>query len=229
MTNVNWERWARAGGIVFVVLFVVGYMIVGNSPKIGEVDKITSFYQGDRGRVLTGITIVLFSYVIVLWFIGAIANVLREAGEGRLAATTIALGATFLGMQAMILAIVAGLAQSIAAGTDPGVSNALNTLTWDIDVASAFLLAGLIAVVSLGLNRARILADWHCYFGIAAALLLLLRGTNWATDGFWAPDGGYVYVAMVAALGWILATSVLLYMQASATARAPETVAARPT
>lgn len=225
MTNVNWERWARAGGIAFVVLFVAGFAIVGNSPKIGETDKITSFYSGDRGRVLTGITIIFFAYAIFLWFIGAVANVLREAGEGRLAATVIALGATFLGMQAMLLAIVAGLAQSIAAAGDSGVSNALNTLTWNIDVASAFLLAGLITAVSVGLSRARVLPEWFTSFGLLAAVLILLRGTNWATDGLWAPDGAYQYVAMISALAWIVLTSSLLYMRAPATARAPERAA----
>jgi len=228
MTTVNWERWARAAGIVFVVLFVIGYIVAGDFPKIGETDRITSFYQGDRGRVLTGITIILFAYAIVMWFIGAIANVLRESGEGRLAATAIALGATFLGLQTMLAAIAAGLAQSIAAGTDSGVSQALNALTWNMDVASSFLLAGLILAVSVGLNRARILADWYCYLGIAAAVLVLLRGTNWATDGFWAPDGGYQFVAILASLGWTVVTSALLYMQSPATARVPETAAARP-
>lgn len=229
MTTVNWERWARAAGIVFVVLFVVGYILVGDIPKIGEGDKVTSFYQGDRGRILTGLTLILFAYAVALWFIGTIANVLRESGEGRLAATSIALGATFLGVQTMLVAIAAGLAQSIAIGADAGVSQALNALTWNIDVASAFLLAGLVTVVSVGLNRARILPAWYGYFGLAAAVLVLLRGTNWAIDGFWAPDGGYQLVAIAAALGWTVVTSGLLYTQSPATARVPETAAARPT
>lgn len=36
MGAVNWERWARAGGVGFVVLTVIAFIVAGESPKVGD-------------------------------------------------------------------------------------------------------------------------------------------------------------------------------------------------
>jgi hypothetical protein len=226
MTSVNWERWARASGIGFVVLFIVAFIILGEPPKVNaSTDDIVSFFDGDRGRVLTSMVVFGVAFIILLWFVGAIANVLREAGEGRLSATTIAMGATFVGLQAVIGAIAGGLALNIAATGDAGVVQALNTLTGSVDLISAYPFAGLIAAATIGFTRLRLLPYWYGYVGLAAAVLVLLHGTNWATSGFWSASGGYLWITIIAGLGWTLITSVLLYTRAPATAAAPERAA----
>jgi hypothetical protein len=226
MTSVNWERWARASGIGFVVLFIVAFIILGEPPKVNaSTDDIVSFFDGDRGRVLTSMVVFGVAFIILLWFVGAIANVLREAGEGRLSATTIAMGATFVGLQAVIGAIAGGLALNIAATGDAGVVQALNTLTGSVDLISAYPFAGLIAAATIGFTRLRLLPYWYGYVGLAAAVLVLLHGTNWATSGFWSASGGYLWITIIAGLGWTLITSVLLYTRAPATAPAPERAA----
>jgi hypothetical protein len=53
-------------------------------------------------------------------------------------------------------------------------------------------------------------------------VLVLLHGTNWATSGFWSPTGGYLFITVIAGLGWTLITSVLLYTKVPVTAAAPE-------
>jgi hypothetical protein len=226
MTSVNWERWARASGIGFVVLFVVAFIILGEPPKVNaSTDDIVSFFDGDRGRVLTSMIVFGIAFILLLWFVGAIANALREAGEGRLGATTIAMGATFVGLQAIIGAIAGGLALNIAATGDAGVVQALNTLTGSVDLIAAYPFAGLIAAATIGFTRLRLLPYWYGYVGLAAAVLVLLHGTNWATSGFWSASGGYLWITIIAGLGWTLITSVLLYMHAPATAAAPERAA----
>jgi len=144
----------------------------------------------------------------------AVANALRLSGEGRLAATTIAFLAAWAGAQ---------LAVSLADTVDPEVSHALNGLGLAIDNVSAFALAGGILAASVGLARARLLPNWFLWFGLVAAVLVVLHGTNWADEGFWSPGGGYLVVVVVAGLLWTTVTSVLLF-------RAPliEDPAARP-
>ena len=209
MTGVNWERWARASGIGFVVLFIVAFITLGEPPKVNDsTDEIVSFFDGDRGRVLTSMIVFGIAFILLLWFVGAIANALREAGEGRLGATTIAMGATFVSLQAVIGAIAGGLA--------------LNTLTGSVDLIAAYPFAGLIAAATVGFTRLRLLPYWYGYVGLAAAVLVLLHGTNWATSGFWSASGGYLWITIIAGLGWTLITSVLLYTRAPATAAAPE-------
>lgn len=228
MGSMNWERWARATGIAFVVAIVAAFIVLGEQAKVSASnEEILSFY-GDRGRVMTAAVIFLAAFVLLIWFAGAIANALRESGEGRLAATTIALAATFVGAQTVTMALLAGMSLNIAAAGDAGVVQALHTLGWSIDTVATIPLAGYIAAATMGLWRAKLVPSWFGPAGFAAAVLVLLRGTNWATDGFWSPSGGYSYVMIVAGLLWVLVTSVLLYKAAPAAAAAPTRAAATP-
>ncbi len=229
MTNVNWERWARATGLGFVVLVVTAFIVLGEQPKVGSsLDEVASYYDGDRGRVLTGVIIFGIAFLMLLWFVGAIANTLRVGGEGRLAGTVMGLATAFVSIQAVGLCVAGGLALNIAGAGDEGVIQALNTLAWVPDVMSAYPLAGLIAAASIGLWRARLLPDWYGWLGIVAAVGVLLRGTNWATDGFWSPSGGYVFVTILTALFWFVTTSLLLVRRSTLLEPLPEGAAARP-
>jgi hypothetical protein len=224
MTAASWERWARGMGVVFAVLALIAFLTFGEAPKLEDrAEDVASFYRDDSGRVLTGLTIFGFSFLPLYWFVGAVANALRLSGEGRLAATTIAFLAAWAGAQFVFMASAAPLAVSIAETADPEVSQALNGLGLAIDNVSAFALAGGILAASVGLARARLLPDWFLWFGLVAAVLVVLHGTNWADEGFWSPGGGYLVVVVVAGLLWTTVTSVLLF-------RAPliEDPAARP-
>jgi hypothetical protein len=229
MTTVNWERWARATGIGFVVLFVVAFIVFGDQPKVGaSADKIVSFYDGDRSRVLTATVIFGVATLFLLWFAGAVANALREAGEGRLAATTIASAATLAGIFFMLMAVGAGLAYSVAGAGETGVVRALSDILWAFNVLASFPAAAFIAAATAGLWRTRLVPDWFGWAGLVAALIVLLGGTAWASDGFWAPDGALTLITMIVALAWILAASAILFMQAPVAGRAPERAPATP-
>src|SRR2546428_7389526 len=93
MTNVNWERWARATGIGFVVMFIAAFIVYGNPPKVNDsAQQIASFFDGHRGRVLTGDILFGVAFILLLVFIAAIASTLRESGRGGWGAGTIAGG-----------------------------------------------------------------------------------------------------------------------------------------
>ena len=128
-----------------------------------------------------------------------------------MAATSIALGASFVGAQTILQALDTTLAQAVADRGDKDVTLALHSLTWNIDVAASMLLAGYVLVVTVGLRRATITPGWHAALGVVATVLLFLRGTNWASDGFWAPNGGYLYIGIGSALVWLAVTSGLLF------------------
>jgi hypothetical protein len=224
MDKSSWERWSRGFGVLFVVVVVIAFFLFGEQPKVDDsASDIRSFYDGDRGRILASLVIFALSFVILAWFVGAVANALQIAGEARLAATAVVLVAVFIGVQFLVGTLVGGLATSIAGGSadDERLLQALNTLAWSADVLAAFPLAGVILAASAGLNRGRLLPSWHIWLGLAAAVLIVLRGTNWATDGFWAPSGDYAFISIIAGLGWTLVTSALLF-------RAPITEEAPP-
>ncbi len=215
MAGVNWERWGRASGLGVVVLFIVAFLVLGEAPKVDDsAAKIASFYDGERGSVLTAMVIYGFTLLLLLWFIGTVANLLREAGEGRPAATSIAMGATFVGLQAATIALTGTLAHSLAGEGDARVIRAVHTLNWSVDATSAFPLAGFILAASVGLWRSGILPSWFVWPGVVAAALAVLHGTNWAKSGFWSQTGGYIFVSMIAGLAWLALTSLLLFLRA---------------
>src|SRR5215218_2439769 len=129
MTSVNWERYGRATGIVFVVLYIVAFLIYGDQPKIGaSTSDIVSFYDGDRGRILTAIAIFGIAIAFFLWFVAAIASALRDAGKAGWGSATIAAGTALAALFYLLITITAGLAYSIAGSGDEGVITALSDL-----------------------------------------------------------------------------------------------------
>jgi hypothetical protein len=220
MTGFNWERWSRAAGIGFVVAYIVGFSVLGEPPKVNaQANDVVDFFDGHRSRVLTAVVIFGFAFAMLLFFIGALSHVLREAGEGWFAATTLAAGTTYVALQAGIGAVAGGLSLSIASIGDDGVVRSLNVLTGSLDVMGAFPIAFMIFVASVGLVRARVLAGWFTWFGTIAAVVVLLHGTNWSRSGFWSATGGYLWLALGAGIIWAAVTSWLLYAKAPTVAR----------
>jgi hypothetical protein len=76
-----------------------------------------------------------------------------------------------------------------------------------------------------GLWRADLISSRFFSAGVLAVVLVLLGGTTWATNGFWAPDGGYALVSRLVLVAWIVVISGFLYMQSPSAAKAPERVA----
>lgn len=217
MGAMNWERWARAAGAGFVVLTVIAFLVGGEAPTVTDsTEDLVSYYDGDRGQVLVSSLLFGLALLLFLWFAAAIANLLRESGEGRLGATVSAATTAFVAVQLALTGIGASLAYSIAGQGDSGIVKALFDLQWALDLFAAFPSAGFFLAASIGLMRIHVLPTWLGWGGVAAAVLFLLRSTNWAREGFWSPTGGYVFIVIVVALLWILATSVVLFRKAPA-------------
>jgi hypothetical protein len=53
-------------------------------------------------------------------------------------------------------------------------------------------------------------------------VLVLLGGTTWASDGFWAPDGAYALISQLVLFAWIAVLSGFLAMRRPSTVGAPE-------
>jgi hypothetical protein len=222
--NVNWERLWRSAGIQFVVFFIIAYVIYGNQPKVGaSADKLVSFYDGDRTRILIATVIFGLAVLNLLWFAAALASALRDAGQGgwgaAATAASAALGAVFF----VLITVGAALAYSIAGSGNDTLTSGLNDLSWVCMVIASFPAAMLIMARSFGLWRAGIISNAPFSAGVAAVVLVLLGGTTWAGDGFWAPDGAYSrFISPIIALAWIAVVSGLLVMRAPSAARAPE-------
>ena len=217
---VNWERWARAAGIGFVVFAILAFVVGGETPSVGDpVEDVVSYYDGDRGQVLVSSFLFALALGFWIWFAGALANTLRERGEGRVAATIVGAVAAFVSLQLVGTALNAVLAYSVAGSGEEGVTKALFDLTWTVDVLAGVPSAVFFLAAALGLRRTSLLPGWLSLAGIGVAILFGLRVTNWAGDGFWSPTGEYLFILIPVSLLWILATSVTLVRAAPAAAR----------
>ena len=223
----DWERNWRGSGIFFVVLFIVCWIIYGSQPGIGAPPlELASFYDGDRARVLIGSTLFAFNLLNLLWFAAALTSALRDAGMGGwgTAATTAsaALGAVLFFICALNLA----LAYSISGAGKLEITSGLNDLTWILAIVASFPAAMLVMSGSFGLWRAGAISTGPFLAGVTVMVILLLRATAWADDGFWAPDGAYSqYISTAVALAWVAVVSGFLYMRSPATATAPDRAA----
>lgn len=223
MRAVNWERWARAGGIGFVVFAVAAFVVGGEPPKIGDpAADVVVYFDGERSQVLASSFLFAVALGFWVWFGGTLANNLRERGEGRVAATIIGAVSAFVAVQLVTTAINAMLAHSVARDGDEGVVQALFGLTWGLDVLAAIPSAVFFLAASMGLMRARMVPPWLSWAGFGVAALFILRSTNWAREGFWSPTGEYLFILIPLALLWILITSIVLVRSAPAPATAVE-------
>ena len=217
LKNPDWERLWRSAGIQFVVLFVIAWIIYGDQPKVGaSADKLVSFYDGDRTRIL--IATVLFGLAVLnlMWFGAALASALRDAGQGgwgnAATASSAALGAVLF----VLMTVNATLAYSIAGSGNDTLTTGLNDFAWVLTVILSFPAAMLIMAGSFGLWRAEIISKALFTAGVAAVILVLLGGTTWASDGVWAPDGAYSrFISPIIALVWVVVFSGLLVRHGS--------------
>ena len=156
----NWERVWRSAGIQFVVFFIVAFIIYGNQPKVGAShDKLISFYDGDRTRILIASIIFGFAILNLLWFGAALNSALRDAGQGgwgaAATAASTALGTIFF----LLVTIGATLAYSVAGSGNDSLVSGLNDFTWVLTVVASFPAAMLVMASGFGLWRAGIISS----------------------------------------------------------------------
>src|SRR5262249_11512416 len=152
---------------------------------------LAAFYDGHRTRILIAAVLSGFAVLNLMWFAAALRATLADAGRdgwgGAVTAASVATGG-------LIFLLVMGgttLAYSTTGAGDHILASELNDFAWTGVVLSSFPRAMLIMAGTFGLWRAGLISNALFTAGIAALVLVLLGGTTWMSDGFWAPDGAY--------------------------------------
>ncbi len=218
-----WQRLWRSAGIQFFVLAIIAAALYRGRPEIGaSTDDLVSYYDGDRTRILIATFFFGMAFLNLMWFGAALRSVLHDAGQGGWGAAATASSAALGAVLFVLMLLAAAPAYSIAGSGNESFTSGINDLHWAGFVIVAFPLAMFVMSGAFGLWRAGIISNRFFGFGVAAVILVLLGGTTWASDGFWAPDGAYAR-AIGPAIGfiWIAVISGLLVRGPSAT-RAPE-------
>jgi hypothetical protein len=226
-----WDRVAPGFGVVFAVFFLLGFLLIGDSPGLDDSpEEIATYFDEERGKLLT--VIVLFGLAIVafLWFLGSVVHALRvEADESRIAPTALGAGVVTASLFGGIVLLNAGLAFQIAEDGDAGVVAAVYDLAWVASTLISFPVAALVFATGIGVWRSRLLPAWFGWASAVAAVAILSSGTTWARDGFWAPDGLYnAYITPIIFIAWTVVASVLLLLRRPVVAKETATSTPKP-
>ena len=185
-----WERLWRMSGINFVVFIVIAYALAG-------------FHEGDRTWTAIAAVIAGMAVLNLLWFAAALRTTLADAGLGGWGAAATASSSAFGTLFLLLIA-------SVVTG--------LNEFTQSGLVLTSFPRAMLIMSGSFGFWRARLISNSTFAGAVAIVVLVLLGGTTWAAEGFWAPDGAYSrFVSPALGLFWIVGASRILLSRSPAT------------
>jgi hypothetical protein len=214
-----WERLWRSSGLQFVGLFIIAWIIYGSQPEVGAGnDALIAFYHGDRTRILIAVFCFGLNLLNLLWFTTAVRTVLADAGVDGWGAAAPVASAAFGALYLLLIAVDAALAYSIATPGNDTLTSGLNDFTWALLVLSSFPRAMLIMSWAFGLWRAGQISNALFATGIAALVLVLLGGTTWMSEGFWAPDGAYSrLVSPLIGLAWVVVVSRVVLTRSPAT------------
>lgn len=181
---------AAAAGLVFAILFVVGWLLLLWSPAVGASDQELVDYFSDPSRRrlsrIAGLYVVPFAAIAFIWFMAALrARYLSDGGRENILLSTVHLTAGILFVGAMFLIAAVELATVWMVDTAGGgavdvaavrAMLALGTaLSQMVGLRSA---AVFIAVSTTRASRSGLFPRWYARAGFAIAVILLLASTR---------------------------------------------------
>ena len=175
-------RWAALGGLVYVVLFVVGTILLFSGAPSGDSApaKFIGWYSdsGHRDRIHFGWILLGLSILFLLWFIGALRRAVSAVdGEGILTGVVSLGGGIYA---ALALASVA-LSDGIRTMSDdtyqhrvyPELIHAADDATWVMHATGAAALGVMIIAASLAFMSGAVWPKWAGWLGVVVGILAL--------------------------------------------------------
>jgi hypothetical protein len=214
-SNAGLARWALLGGVVYVVLFVVGVILLfGGAPDTSSAPgKIIAYYSqsGHRTRTNIGWVIAGLGIFFFLWFLSALRRTIRrlEGEDGFLTGLTTMGGVIYASLSLAAIAIEAGI-KTMSDDTYhhvvyPGLIHAADDAGWVLHASGGVGLAVMIIAASLAGLRAAAVPAWAGWLGVVVGILSL---------------GLIVFFPWFLAAAWIVVVSVGMFMRAGREPRA---------
>ena len=190
-------RWAMLGGVVYVVLFVIGTILIyGNSPdSSASPARIVHYYSdsGHRDRISIGWVLASLGIFFFLWFLSSLRQTVRrlEADDGFLTGLTTIGGAAYATLTLAALGLEAGI-RTMSDDTYhhtvyPGLIHAADDAAWMMHAGGGAGVAAMIIAASLVGLRAGAVSKWLAWLGVAAGILGLglIIFFPWFVVGIW--------------------------------------------
>ena len=207
----NWDRLAAGSGIVFVALFVAGFLTATKPPSLNATNSKWVHYALGHTKELK-ISSALFGLAVIafLWFAGSLATRLRDSGERRLAMTFLAGVAGAVGTVGVLIAGQVALVR--IAVDSPGQVKSWVDFLQLANIAVNFATVAVIGTVAIASLRSGVFPRWFGMLSGLAAVAFAFGGAAFAQSGFYAPDGGYAMIVNIVFAAWVLVTSGMMVM-----------------
>jgi hypothetical protein len=176
-------RWAALGGILYVVFFIVGTILLfsGSPGSDASPAKVVAWYSdsGHRDRINVGWIVGGLGVFFFLWFLSSLRRTVRrhEGEDGFLTARTTIGGVVYATLALAALALNQGI-RTMSDDTYhhqvfPGLIHAANDASYVLHATGGAGAAAMIIAASLAAMRAAAVPSWAGWLGIVAGILAL--------------------------------------------------------
>lgn len=203
----RWERWAPLSGVIAVVLWIVGIIILSTNAEGNKGPKILASYLHHENGILLGGFLWSLGVIFFIWFLGSLRVRLlaAEGPTGRLTA----------------LAYGGGIAAATIAVLMPGPDMAGALSNDDIDASAAAAIHNLSVAFFIGVEyiapvmffacavaafRYGAMPKWLAWISLLIGIVLLIGPIGWAALIFATPI-------------WVVIVSIWLYRTTEKPAR----------
>jgi hypothetical protein len=211
-TSAGLARWAALGGVLYVVLFIVGTILLfsGEPDSDAAPAKVIAWYSdsGHRDRIGIGWIVAGLGVFFFLWFLSSLRRTVRrlEGEDGFLTALTTIGGAVYAALAFAALAVNMGI-RTMSDDTYrhqvfPGLIHAADDVGYVLHATGGAGAAAMIIAASLAALRAAAVPSWAGWLGIAAGILAL---------------ASIVFFPQLAIAIWLLVVSVGMFVRGGRT------------
>jgi len=208
-------RWGGIGGIVFAVLFVIGFLFMSDTPDGNASNREWLKYfrdSGNRRMLVIGALVLAVAAIGFLVFLGVLRERVRSAlpASEWVATVAFASGLTFVAM----LAVFALGQGSVAAGVVFGD----NPVPLDADIMRAFVSAGFGALLVFGAAAAGLLVVTTSIAGGRGGLLPRWIVVTGYVVGVLVIVGSLLFFPFILFVLWMLVVSIVMLRGSGAAA-----------
>jgi hypothetical protein len=204
MTASRWDRMAPLAGAASVVLYFVGFALIGEvgSTATPSSEQVVDLLEDGPVQIIVGVYISLVSVALLIWFVASLRSRLSvaEGGTGRLAAT--AFGGGLVAATALAVGFGSIGQAAFRAESDEGIHPEVAVVFYDLyrailgsAVPIGFgVLIGATAIVAF---RTQVFPSWLVWSSVVVAI-----GSVSPLLFF------FVFIALI----WVLVVSIWLFI-----------------
>ena len=201
-------RWASLGGVLYVVLFVIGTILLFDGAPDSDASpaRVIAYYQdgGHRNKIMFGWLVAGLGIFFFLWFLASLRQAVRrvEGGDGFLTALTTIGGVIYAALAFAAIALNVGV-RTMSDDTYkhtvyPGLIHAANDASYVMHATGGAGAAAMIIAATLAFMRAGAIPKWSGWVGIVLGVLAL---------------ASIIFFPQAAIGIWLLAVSIWLFVR----------------